>query len=89
MKASRDLRVQATMRTWGGKAAWSQSNSLTLLPLVFGEQGVRGVMAGAIPRSMHAAAGAAFFFVAFEQYFTVPAPTAGKGKAKGKAKGKK
>jgi hypothetical protein len=82
MSIVNDHAMQATMRTWGGKAAWSQSNSLTLLPLIFREQGVRGVMAGAIPRSMHAAAGAAFFFVAFEQYFTVPAPTAGKPKGK-------
>ncbi|KAJ1476571.1 mitochondrial carrier domain-containing protein [Baffinella frigidus] len=76
-------RTQATMRTWGGKAVWREANSLTLLPHILKEQGVRGVMAGAVPRVGHAAIGAAFFFMAFERYFDKPAPPT-KGKKGGK-----
>ena len=57
------VRTQATMRTWGGEAATS---SLSLLPRIFAEQGVRGLMAGSMARSAYIGLGAAAFFVAYE-----------------------
>ena len=44
------VRTQATMRTWGGQTA---TTSLSLLPRIFAEQGVRGLMAGATARSAY------------------------------------
>jgi hypothetical protein len=57
------VRTQATMRTWGGEAA---ASSLSLLPRIFAEQGVRGLMAGCLARSAYMGLGAAAFFVAYE-----------------------
>lgn len=57
------VRTQATMRTWGGEAA---ASSLSLVPRIFAEQGVRGLMAGCLARSAYMGLGAAVFFVAYE-----------------------
>eukprot|EP00802_Teleaulax_amphioxeia_P023503 Tamp_24090.p1 GENE.Tamp_24090~~Tamp_24090.p1 ORF type:complete len:320 (+),score=30.08 Tamp_24090:1-960(+) len=57
------VRTQATMRTWGGETA---SSSLLLIPRIFAEQGVRGLMAGMGARSVYMGLGAAAFFVAYE-----------------------
>ena len=55
--------MQATMRTWGGQTA---SSSLSLLPRIYSEQGLRGLMAGSLARSAYMGLGAAAFFVAYE-----------------------
>ena len=57
------VRTQATMRTWGCDGG---SYSLTLLPRIFAEQGLRGLMAGSMARSAYMGLGAAAFFVAYE-----------------------
>ena len=44
------VRTQATMRTW---AVDSASTSLSLLPRIFAEQGVRGLMAGTLARASY------------------------------------
>lgn len=57
------VRTQATMRTWGGQTA---SSSLSLLPRIYSEQGLRGLMAGSLARSAYMGLGAAAFFVAYD-----------------------
>ena len=39
------VRTQATMRTWGGRPWWSASNSASMMPRIFAEQGWRGLLA--------------------------------------------